>query len=202
MLMNSESLTPQPAFRLCRRGLLRKLGLAGLGGVLAQAAAAGPARVTSSPRRPTTSILEASADRVLLRTGPLLTFAVPRGARIGVCLLAGAAQPIIRSIAAARSDHRGLSSFLADPRVERGVHRLLGALDTVGPVELYGLSASVSDDIAAGDALEITWEANLRPGGAADLGDQLDKYHACVLGELSPQSTFTSHLSYVEVSRA
>lgn len=193
--------------RLSRRGLLRGVGLAGLG---AAVAAPRPAHASIAPTpgsKPRTDVLEASGGEALLRTGPFQTFAAKAGSRVGVCLLAGGGVqaggplPLIRGVAAAHTDVAGIDGFQADQGVERSVYRLLGALDVVRPVQLYGLSATISEDVAAGDLVEITWLASLRRAAADGLSGYLDRYHACVFGELSAASTFKSRLSYVEISR-
>lgn len=194
---------------LCRRRLLEGLGVAGLGSMLL--AGTRPLRASCGPipsSRPTTTILGFDGAESELRTGPFQTFSAPAGSRVGICLMvAGAAQgkgprPLIRSIP--RAVVPGLGEFGADPGVEQGVNRLLSGLDTFQPTQLFGLSTTVgADGVEAEQSVDITWQAVLRQGraGTETLRASLDRFHACVIGELALNSTFSGHLSYVEISR-
>ena len=59
------------------------------------------------------------------------------------------------------------------------------------------------DGLEAGQSLQITWEVDLRGADVphATLRGYLDRFHACVVGELAAGSAFTGQLSYVELSR-
>ena len=205
--------------RVDRRGLLKALGAAGLGaafwpgGARAQGIAAEAPEVAEplAGAGPATSIADWDGRRATLVTGPLTTIAAPAGSRVGVCLLvAGALQgtgprPVVGALQRASVDVEGLGPFEADPGVEQRVYRLLGALSTPRPVELFGASAAVAgrNGLEAGRSLQITWEVSLRGADVphATLRGYLDRFHACVVGELAAGSAFAGQLSYVELSR-
>ena len=200
--------------RVGRRGLLKLLGAAGLGAALwpgvarAQRTGAEPPATEAGPA---TAIADWDGRRATLATGPLTTIAAPAGSRIGVCLLvAGALQgtgprPVVGAVERASVDLEGLGPFEADPGVEQRAYRLLDALRTPRPVELFGVSATVDGKhgLEAGRSLQITWEVKLRGGDVPHekLRGYLDHFHACVIGELAAGSAFTGQLSYVELSR-
>jgi|GEM_PF-5750121 len=197
---------------LGRRRIVKGLGAVGLGSAVWQLlGGAQPARASlgSAPGgRPTTSLVQDNGTEAVLTSGPFQSFEAPAGTRIGLGLLtAGSPQsgplPLIQRVTRAPVDLPEIGVFEPDLGVGRTVYRLLGALDTVRPVEVFGLSATVGGSgLEGGRSYQISWTASLRGDGGSSLGSYLERFHACVIGELAPSSTFTGQLSYVELNWA
>lgn len=200
--------TDKKSVDLRRRSLLQGMGAASVGAAIGLAL--GGSRVAHAEAKSAplhTTIVDFDGELAVIRSGPFETLPLPAGSRLGVCLITGGGRqgagprPVLERI-----DHAlvsGVGALAADRGVEQGAYRLLGGLDTVRPVELFGVSARVPRQVETGDRTEVTWEARLRGGrqSAADLERYLDYYHACVLGLLAPNGRFSGRLAYYEISR-
>ncbi len=204
-----------------RRSFVQALGVTGFGVAVGGAiplTASGEARhdapspATGEAGAIVTRVQEVREDSVNLQTGPIQLGVAGAEGRVGVCFLVaggrrGAKRSLLLEVGSGAvvgpgsgDDLAGAVELVPDQGVERNVYRLLDALDTVRPVELFGLSTTV---VPGPGSVWIDWSCHAANPGllAEEIRANLGDFHAVVVGELSTRGTFRDRLSYTRISR-